>query len=285
MAQKIAAVQSNASRPHLHLVKDGEKAPARKCACGREIVGNYPTCGQCNLLAQAKYRGQPLFPCANNCGAMTPFAYCWHCNRDRNTSPVLEAAPVETMRVPVAKKSEPPKLIEKTVIELNDRSLEYRELNANEAIPVRLDAAEADEAEWFEAARKEREAAEIRNAETRAMLRKAYADNGLEALIARGAKIVNRLPVVVDGKEFENPHFTVRYEDLECSFHDKAAAEAISSANKQLAEKLEAAAKAKRLTEAEARKAKRAPKKDQPKPGKSSGDNGKKSNKGGKGKK
>lgn len=85
-----------AKASHLHLVPD-----TRTCACGKEIVGNHKTCGQCNLLRQAEFRGQELHACANNCGALTPFVYCWHCNRMQTAAPV-QAKP-ETTSTPSRK--------------------------------------------------------------------------------------------------------------------------------------------------------------------------------------
>lgn len=51
------------------------------CDCGRPIEGDHDLCGHCNVLRQAKQRGQDLFMCMADCGAETPFHFCWHCNR------------------------------------------------------------------------------------------------------------------------------------------------------------------------------------------------------------
>ncbi len=61
-------------KPPLRMVKS-------VCDCGRPIDGDHDMCGHCNVLRQAKQRGQDLFMCMADCGAETPFHFCWHCNR------------------------------------------------------------------------------------------------------------------------------------------------------------------------------------------------------------
>lgn len=51
------------------------------CDCGRPIEGDHDLCGHCNVLHQARARGQALYQCMADCGAETPFNFCWHCNR------------------------------------------------------------------------------------------------------------------------------------------------------------------------------------------------------------
>ena len=75
---------TGAKPAHLHLVSDkvdAKETTAKKCSCGKEIVGNHRTCGQCNLLDQAKIKGQELYTCIICETAFTPFDFCWHCNR------------------------------------------------------------------------------------------------------------------------------------------------------------------------------------------------------------
>lgn len=61
-------------KPPLRMVKS-------VCDCGRPIEGDHDLCGACNVLHQAKLRGQTLYMCMADCGAETPFHFCWHCNR------------------------------------------------------------------------------------------------------------------------------------------------------------------------------------------------------------
>jgi len=340
------------AKSHLHLVDDKadtKKVTAKKCDCGKEIVGPHKTCGQCNLLEQAKFRGQELHACANNCGALTPFSFCWNCNRsvqdkasvsrkfrtehpddprfqrDAGSKPSAtknktcecgreveapysicmlcqtfsrpgRADGYEDLRAELRAKAETSTPSE-TVIETDDATIEYRELNVNEAINIRLVAAEVDEEEELEemrrarATREAKEALEaVRMAEVRAKLRQTFTDDGMWGLLDLGAIIVERTMIIVGDKAYPNPHFTVRVKDgtvpvdgfREFDFHDQERADDIKKARLAYAEKLEAAAKARREAEAAARRIKHAPKKDAPKPGKSGGDSKAKGGKKGK---
>ncbi len=303
---------TGAKPAHLHLVSDkadAKEVAARKCTCGKEIVGNHKTCGQCNLLDQAKIHGQELFTCMI-CAAPTPFDFCWHCNRKPAdvkasarraydakplaSTPAAEPKATKTVETSTQPAAKQPELLKTTVIDLDDRTLEYREANGNELVIVRRVLAEIEEEEHAEEvqrqmdeARKAREAEAARVAAIRAPLLETLAKKGREGLKELGVIIVDGTPIYVDGNKYANPHFTVKYQNVSCDFHDKEAANAIKAARSALADRLEAAAKARREDEAAARRAKHAPKKDEPKPGKSGGKNGKggKSGKGGKGKK
>ena len=305
---------TSAKPAHLHLVSD--KA-ARMCVCGKEIVGNHKTCGQCNLLDQAKILGQELFTCMVCETALTPFDFCWHCNRlpadvkasarkaydakQPASTPAAEPKATKTVETSTQPAAKQPELLKTTVIETDDATIEYRELNANEAFEIKLDADLADEVEERQkrdeeyrlalAARKAEEAREAaRVAEVRSLLRKAYEEYGVAILKAVDVQIFTKTEIEIDGKKYADPHFTARYQNISCDFHDKDAADAIKKARKDLAERLEAAAKTRREAEAAARRAKHAPKKDEPKPGKSGGKGkdgkpGKGNKSGGKGKK
>jgi hypothetical protein len=93
MNQKNAVAKKidPAAASHLHLVQP--EAVTKTCGCGKPIRGTYPICGQCHLLQEAQIRGQELHPCANNCGALTPFKYCWFCKNLGITVPASEEKP------------------------------------------------------------------------------------------------------------------------------------------------------------------------------------------------
>lgn len=290
-----------AKAPHLHLVSD-------KCKCGKEIVGNHKTCGQCNLLDQAKIHGQELFTCMI-CEAPTPFDFCWHCNRKpadvkaaarkaydakqpvieskaevkaAATSKPVSAPPAEPV---VATQPETPKT---TIIDLDDGTLEYRELTANEALPIRLVADDFD----YEVKRNEvRQTAEAaaariiaRMTEVRANAHLAYATGGMAGLKVLGATVHEGVPVTVDGATFPSPHFKATIDGVLCDMHCTKRAEAIKKASKELtervaserAERTQASAEAsRRLTAQDIQGKSCKSKKDAPKPGKSDGKNGK----------
>ncbi len=298
------SASANSAKPQLRIVNS-------ICKCGKPIVGDYKSCGQCNLLKHAEHAGQPLFACMSECGAETPFYFCWHCNNKlqdkpaakrafrakhpndlrfgRRDTPTKDEAPKSSTK-PVAKPVEQQPLVV-TTIETDDATIEYREANGNELVAVRLVLAEIEEEEEreqsVEETRRARRARESHEIETRDMLRKVAAACGIDALVAMGAKILKGSPVIVDGTEYPDPHFVVRYKEVDCNFHDQVAAETLKQARLDFNKMLETIAQKRREAEAAARRAKHAPKKDEPKPGKSGGDKkgGKNGKSGGKNKK
>ncbi|MDD5726565.1 MAG: hypothetical protein PHC53_04155 [Patescibacteria group bacterium] len=297
---------TGAKPAHLHLVSDkvdAKETTSKKCSCGKEIVGPHKTCGQCNLLAKAKINGQELYTCLN-CSAQTPFNFCWNCHHTLSEQQKLtlvhaenirerketKPAVVETKTVEASAPAAQPEPSKTTVIETDDATIEYHEANGNELVIVRRVLAEIEEEEHaeevqrqMEDARKAREAEAARVAEIRSLLRETCKKGGKAGLWTLGADIILESGIEVDGTKYTNPHFTARYQNVSCDFHDNEAADDIKAARSALADRLEAAAKVRREAEAAARRAKHAPKKDEPKPGKSGGKG--KDAKNGKGKK
>lgn len=72
-------------QPMLHAVKT-------VCECGKQIDGDHSMCGHCNVLRQAKLRGQTLYACmAAGCAEMTPFAFCYGHNKNLSAVAKSEA--------------------------------------------------------------------------------------------------------------------------------------------------------------------------------------------------
>ncbi|MDD5437934.1 MAG: hypothetical protein PHC70_02195 [Patescibacteria group bacterium] len=218
----------------------------------------------------------------------------------KRNAPATEDAPPSSSKVSSASpkpEEKSSKSIEPvvTTVETEDATIEYREATGNELVVVRLVLAEIEEEEERELQKKAAAAMKVQEAKALeaekahvAKLRKelydAYLARGKYGLLsfAVDTVITEYTPVDVDGKKYVNPHFTVRVKDQlsihgcrEFEFNDKEAEETLKKARRDFSDRQREAAKARREAEAAARRAKHAPKKDEPKPGKSGGDGGK----------
>lgn len=322
MAQTNPIASDSSMKSPLRVVKS-------TCACGNEIRGDHPTCYQCFMNAGVA-PNELLPCMNDGCNAKTQMNFCIRCHKSlgeearrtayrafrtnhsddprfhKRNAPATEDAPPSSSKVSSASpkpEEKSSKSIEPvvTTVETEDATIEYREATGNELVVVRLVLAEIEEEEEHELQKKAaaamkvqeakaREAEKASVAELRAKVREVLLKSGKAGLKAMGALIFERLPVLVDGMEYPDPHFIVRVKDgsnklREFEFCDSMAADDLKQANINYAKKLESAAKARREAEAAARRAKHAPKKDEPKPGKSSGKGkGGKNGKSGKGK-
>lgn len=313
------------AKSHLHLVDDkadAKEVATKKCSqCGREARGPNALCFQCIKNAEAVASGMDTFVCMNNCGAKTTMAFCVHCytsgidkatvsrkfrtehpddprfQRDAGSKPVTETKPTEPV---VATQPETPKT---TVIDLDDRTLEYRELTGLEAIDVEYDATEDERRQRDEEERQAREARKAEEARVvaritarvagiRSSAHLAFSQGGMEGLKVLHATIHEGVPVTVDGETYPNPHFKATIDGVLCDMHCTKRAEEIKKASKALADRvaseraertLASAAASRRLTAQDIQgKSSGKSKKDAPKPGKSGGDSKAKGGKKGK---